>query len=113
MAKPLNFNKVKKNYLPVTFADENETTIFVGTPTKAIMDDLTILQASIDEINEDGADEAGTNELYEACAKIMSRNKTGAKITKEFLETVFDFEDIIIFFHAYMDFISEVINSKN
>lgn len=111
MAKALNFNKVKKNYLPVTFADENETTIFVGTPTKAIMDDLSILQASIDEIDEDGAAETG--ELYEACAKIMSRNKTGAKITREFLETVFDFEDIVIFFHAYMDFISEVINSKN
>lgn len=111
MAKALNFNKVKKNYLPVTFADENETTIFVGTPTKAIMDDLTILQASIDEIDEDGAAETG--ELYEACAKIMSRNKTGAKITREFLESVFDFEDIVIFFHAYMEFISEVINSKN
>lgn len=113
MAKALNFNKIKKNYLPVTFADENETTILVGTPTKAIMDDLTLLQASLDEISEDGADAVGTSELYEACAKIMSRNKTGAKITPEFLESVFDFEDIVIFFHAYTEFIGEVINQKN
>lgn len=113
MAKVLNFNKVKKNYLPVTFADEKETTIFVGTPTKAIMDDLSVLQANLDEMGEDGTDETGIGELYDACAKIMSRNKTGAKITREFLESVFDFEDIVIFFHAYMDFISEVISSKN
>lgn len=113
MSKVLNFNKVKKSYLPVTFADEQETTIFVGTPTKAIMDDLSVLQANIDEIGEDGTDGAATGELFEACAKIMSRNKTGAKITREYLERVFDFEDIIIFFHAYMDFMSEVIGQKN
>ena len=113
MAKTLDFSKVKKSYLPVTFADENGTTIFVGTPTKAIMDDLTILKASLDEIDEDGTGDTGTGELYAACAKIMSRNKTGAKITTEFLETVFDFEDIVIFFRGYMEFISEVINQKN
>jgi len=113
MAKALNFNTVKKQYLPVTFADENKTTIFVGTPTKAIMDDLTLMKASLDEIAEDGANDADTDDLFEACAKIMSRNKTGAKITKEFLESVFDFEDVIIFFTAYMEFIDEVIASKN
>lgn len=113
MAKALNFNTVKKQYLPVTFADENNTTIFVGTPTKAIMDDLSVMKASLEEIEEDGASYADTDDLFAACAKIMSRNKTGAKITKEFLETVFDFEDVIIFFAAYMDFIDEVISSKN
>ena len=113
MPKALNFNKVKKTYLPVTFADEKETTIFVGTPTKAIMDDLTVLQSNIEEIGEDGSDENNTGELFEACAKIMSRNKTGAKITREYLESVFDYEDIILFFRAYMEFIREVISSKN
>jgi hypothetical protein len=108
MAKPLNFSKVKKSYLPVTFADENETTIFVGTPTKAIMEDLKLLQNL-----EDGSAEAGIDELFGACAKIMSRNKTGAKITREFLETVFDYEDIVIFFRSYMEFVSEIISSKN
>lgn len=113
MAKVLNFNKVQKSYLPVTLADEKETTILVGTPTKAIMDDLIVLQSTIDEIGEDGTNETATGELFEACAKIMSRNKGGVKITREYLESVFDFEDIMIFFHAYMDFISEVVNQKN
>ena len=113
MVKELNFKKVKKIYLPVTFDDEQGTTILVGTPTKAIIDDLTLLQASFDEIGEDGETESAADDLFEACAKIMSRNKTGAKITKEYLASVFDFEDIKIFFSAYMDFISEVINQKN
>lgn len=113
MAKALNFNTVKKAYLPVTFADEKKTTIFVGTPTKAIMDDLALLQASIEEIGEDGVNDNASDDLYEACAKVMSRNKTGAKITKEFLSEVFDYEDVVIFFNAYMDFITEVIGSKN
>lgn len=113
MAKALNFNKVKKSYLPVTFADEQETTIFVGTPTKAIMDDLTVLQSGIEEMGEDGASAADTDSLFEACAKIMSRNKTGVKITKEYLETVFDYEDVMIFFSSYMDFLGEVVNQKN
>ena len=110
MAKPLNFNKVKKSFLPVTFADENETTILVGTPTKSIMSELSRLQESIDDVD---AEETNIDDLYEACARIMSRNKTGYPITVEFLEKVFDFEDIKIFFGAYMDFIDEVIRSKN
>ena len=53
------------------------------------------------------------NDLYFTCARLMSRNKGGVKITKEFLEDIFDFEDILIFFNAYMDFIHGVTGSKN
>jgi hypothetical protein len=113
MAKALDFTKVKKSYLPVTFDDDAKTTIFVGTPTKAVMDELTTMQTTLNEIGEDGATEASTDDLFIICAKIMSRNRTGAKITKEFLENVFDFEDVIIFFNSYMDFVGEVIGQKN
>lgn len=112
MPKALNFTKVQKSYLPVTFADEKKTTILVGTPTKAIMDELTVLYTNIEELGEDAASN-NTEELFEACAKIMSRNKTGVKISRDFLEQVFDYEDIIIFFRAYMEFIGEVIGQKN
>lgn len=110
MTKPLNFTKIEKSYLPVTFADEKNTTILVGTPTKAILDELTSYQDKIEELENN---ENATNELFDVCAKIMSRNKTGAKITRKYLESVLDFEDIKVFFHAYIDFISNVINSKN
>lgn len=111
--KSLNFNNVKKTYLTVTLADENNTTIMIGTPTKAIMDDLVLLQSVLETISEDDANVDATDELYSACAKVMSRNKGGIKISKEFLEEIFDFEDIMIFFNAYMDFITEVTSGKN
>lgn len=113
MAKTLNFNNVKKRYLTVTLADENKTTLMIGTPTKAIMDDLILLQSSLETIQEDETNVDATDDLYLACAKVMSRNKGGVKVTKEFLENLFDFEDIMIFFTAYMDFISEVTDAKN
>ena len=115
MAKTLNFNTIKKRYLTVTFADEKKTTIMIGTPTKAIMDDLTSLQSDLkgqdnDEIQNN--DET-MDELFATCARLMSRNKGGVKITKEFLEQQFDFEDIFTFFNAYMDFMNELTNLKN
>ena len=113
MAKALDFNNVKKTYLTVTLADEDNTTLLIGTPTKAIMDDLVALQDSLEGISDEEASTEDTEELYGACAKLMSRNKGGIKISKEYLEEVFDFEDIIIFFNAYMDFIAEVTGGKN
>ena len=113
MAKSLNFNNVKKQFLTVTLADEKNTTLMIGTPTKAIMDDLTLLQKSMESINDTESNSEATDDLYNACARVMSRNKAGVKITKEFLAEIFDFEDITIFFNAYMDFIDEVIASKN
>lgn len=108
--KALNFAKVKKTYLPITFDDDKGTTILVGMPTKAIMEELSQLQENIDAV---GDDENNVDDLYAACAKIMSRNKTGYVVTEEYLAEVFDIEDVKIFFRAYMDYIGEVINSKN
>lgn len=113
MAKMLNFNNVKKRYLTVTLPDDKNTVLLVGTPTKAIMDDLVLLQSSIETISDDETNVEATNDLYEACAKIMSRNKAGVTITAEYLAAVLDFEDITIFLNAYMDFIGEVVDSKN
>lgn len=108
MPKALNFSKVKKSFFPVTFDDEEKTTILVGTPTKAIMGELSHLVASVDDESD-----ADIDDLYEACAKIMGRNKTGFNVTTEFLAARMDFEDIKIFFSAYMDFIGEVMSAKN
>ena len=110
--KTLNFNNAKKQFLTVTLADEKNTTLMIGTPTKAIMDDLVILQEKMTSVSDSESNEA-LNDLYSACARVMSRNKGGIKITQEYLFEVFDFEDIILFFNAYTDFIGEVVASKN
>lgn len=113
MAKTLDFNKIKKKYLTVVLADEKNTTLIIGTPTKAIMDELISLKSAFDDISEDDIDSETMDEIYTVCAKLMSRNKTGKKITKEQLEKEFDFEDMLIFFNAYMDFITEISGEKN
>ena len=113
MAKPLNFNNVKKQYLTVTLADENKTTLMIGTPTKQIMDDLIVLRDLKESVDEGEADAEVMDGLYSACARIMSRNKGGIPIEKSLLEEIFDFEDIMIFFNAYMNFVNEINQSKN
>ena len=113
MAKSLNFNNIKKQFFNVTLPDEKNTILMIGTPTKAIMDDLTLIQKSMLSVNDTESSIDVTDDLYNACAKVMSRNKAGTKITGEFLAEIFDFEDVILFFNAYMAFIDEVIASKN
>ncbi len=110
MAKALNFNKLKKQYMTVTLPDEKETVLMIGTPTKRILDEFIDLQTMVEDntVENDVLDR-----MFDLCAKIMSFNKGGVKITKEFLADIFDFEDIMIFIHAYTEFISEVTNSKN
>lgn len=112
MSNTLDFNNIKKKYLTITLADEQKTTIMLGTPTKAVMDELTSLKSTLETMSTD-ADADTIGELYEVCAKIMSRNKAGKKIEKEYLENIFDFEDIIIFFNAYMEFINVLASEKN
>lgn len=113
MAKSLNFNNIRKKYLTITLADEKNTTLMIGMPTKAVMDELVTLQSDLETISKGDNGTEVTEELYRSCAKIMSRNKGGIQITKEYIETIFDFEDIMIFFEAYMGFISEATNEKN
>lgn len=112
MARAINFNTIKKQYLTVTLADEKKTTLLVGTPTKELMDELIRLQSDVKE-DENENNEETLDDLYLACARVMSRNKGGIKVDKKLLEKNFDFEDIKLFFEAYMDFLGEVMGSKN
>jgi hypothetical protein len=104
MAKALNFNNVSKKYWNVTLTDG--TVLLVGTPTKAIFDKLIA-------IKDDLGDEDSLGALYGVCALVLSRNKAGKVITKEYLEEIFDIEDIIILFNSYVGFVNEIRNSKN
>lgn len=110
MAKALNFNKVKKQYMTVTLSDEKQTTIMIGTPTKKLMDEFIVMGSQLDEATDNNAI---MKDFYELSAKLMSRNKGGVKITREQLEDALDFEDLIIFMNAYTAFIQEISRSKN
>ena len=112
MAKPLNFNSLKKKYLTVTLPNDNRTVLMIGTPTKAILDEFLSLQDSIEDLS--GNMQGETLDLfYDICSKIMSRNKAGIDISREFVSEIFDFEDVIVFIQAYTEFIQEISNAKN
>ena len=112
MSKSLNFNKITKKYFTVTLPDEKSTTILVAMPTKALLRELTGLKIDANIVNDnDGL--GALDEIYHICARLMSRNKVNVKITKEYLEEIFDFEDILIFLKEDMGFISEAISVKN
>lgn len=113
MAKALNFNNVKKKFLTVTLADDNNTTLLIGLPKKAVIDELLTLRSNLQTVQEDLEDHEALNDLYKTCAKVMSVNKNKITITQKYLEELFDFEDIMIFLEAYTDFIEEVSGSKN
>ena len=114
MAKALNFKTITKRYLTVTLNDEKGTTLMIGTPTKKVMDGLLVLQETFKGV-EDGDEVAKSmmDDLYQACADIMSNNKTRSRVSVDMLSDIFDFEDIFLFFNAYMEFVEETVASKN
>lgn len=112
MAKSLDFNTIKKQYLTITLPDEKKTTLMIGTPTKGVMSELSALQDSFNSTEEEQNSET-MDILYETCARVMSCNKTKTYISKELLEEIFDLEDIVLFFKAYREFVHEVSSGKN
>lgn len=107
MAKTLNFKTLKKSYLTVTLIDG--TVLMIGTPTKKVYDDLR----TMDDLINNSNDVEAMDELYKVTAAVMSRNKTGKEITNEYIAELMDFEDIIIFYNAYLEFVGELSNQKN
>ena len=110
MAQVLDFNKVKKTYLTITLNDEKKTKLLVMTPTKKL---LTELSAMLPDNSDEVPDEEDLNALFELAARLMSRNKAGVHVTGDQLAEILDFEDLIIFFNAYTEFVSAAASEKN
>lgn len=108
--RSLDFNALKKQYLPVTLNDEKKTKLLIGTPSKRVLDDFIRISQYLGD--ENAGDEA-IAELYDGVARVMSHNKAGIKIDRETVEELLDFEDVILFIRAYTAFIDEVVNAKN
>lgn len=110
MSRALDFNTLKKQYLPVTLNDEKKTKLLITTPTKGVLDDFVRIS---DYLGDEGVGDEAISELYEVVARVMSHNKAGITITREKVEELLDFEDVIVFIRAYTAFIDEVVNAKN
>lgn len=111
MSYNLNFNTIKKQFMTVTLPDEKQTVLMIGTPTKSLLAELSTLEDQLKNVAN--GDDVSIESLYDACAKIMSRNKAGTKITRQKLEKCLDIEDITVFFYSYIDFVTTIGNQKN
>lgn len=109
MAKMLDFSKAKKPTLPVKFDDGSM--VHVYTPSKIQFDEMTEAQEYFDQALE--GDRGAMDRLYDITATLMSNNKTGREIAVDELAGYLDVSDIVLFFRAYAQFISEVIAEKN
>ena len=107
MAKTLDFNTRKKNYMKIVLSDPGKTTVNVSTPTKALLSELALVMA--DKAGGKVLDDDKMSSLYEFCARLMSRNKEQKVISKELLESCLDFDDLLYFMDCYTDFINESV----
>lgn len=109
MAKMLDFTKAKKPTLPIKF--EDGSMVHVYTPSKAEYDELAVAQEYFATAIDDDAE--SSEELYKITARLMSNNKTGRVLAADELKTYLDIGDLVVFYRAYTDFITEAINEKN
>lgn len=117
MARQLNFQKVKKEFLTITFNDDRK--ILVRQPTKKIMDQLGDLGEAISEVDVDNGEATENNDresldiIYGMCAQIMTNNMAKERIEVDYLSEALDVEDLILFFNAYTEFIGDLDQVKN
>ena len=111
MSKTIDFTTRKKEYLTVKLNDEKKTVLMIGTPTKSILTEFIAINEKIED--NGGADSEAISDLYNVCAKVMSFNKGGIKITADYLGEFFDVDDVMTFFNAYGEFMASVTSAKN
>ena len=83
-------------------------------PTKGLISKLTGISQLLEGADENDADSV-LESIYELTAQILSCNINGRVITKEFLESEegLDFEQVLIVFQEYKEFVNGVKESKN
>ena len=113
MDKSLNFNTAPKRFLNVTLADDKNTTLMVEMPTKSIMRQLFAVQGQMEGAGAGKISMGLLDDIYAVCAAALSRNKAGVVISQDYLEELFDFDDILLFFGAYSEFVGEAASAHN
>ncbi len=125
----VNFQKAKRNYMVLTFDDEQivdgkveqyEKVIHVGMPKKRVFSALMDMQDVYTKRNEaqtetekNDANREIIDELYELTAQILSNNLKGEKISTEWVEDQFSTEEIKEFFEMYIKFVNGEATNPN
>ena len=110
----LNFNKYRPPIFPVEMLDDEKTVINVTAPTVDLQEEL---RANVGDLSAlfNGDDDEKRAGLYDLAARLMSCNRNMRKITTEQLQHTFrlDEEDLVVFFHEYVNFLTGIENAKN
>ena len=114
MSNVLNFNKYRPPILPIELLDKQQTVLHVTPPTVVLQEEL---RARMSELNAllNGGDEEKRDGLWSLAARLMSCNRNMLTFTPESLRTAYglDEEDLVVFYEAYAEFLSNLENAKN
>jgi len=116
MARTLDFNLIAPPTLPLVMRDADKTRITVCVPSEGMIESLGSLLPELESIsNETAADPESIRLIYEATARFISCNREGITVTADDLrgKYKFNFETLVIFYQAYIDFITGITNEKN
>lgn len=110
----LDLNSVQLETLDLTLQDEARTTLHVTTPTEALVAELEAFTPEMLTVLRTG-DKEGVHSIYDLAARLISCNREGIRITGEELLGKYrmTLESAVVFFSAYMDYITGITNQKN
>lgn len=108
MAAMLDLTKIKKSYLPMRLPDG--TVINVGTPNKAMYEELTRIDPILANLKDDDLEDTieAMDITFDFVAHVMSNNKENREITPEWVRNELEIDGALSVIYAFTDF----INSK-
>lgn len=106
MAAMLDLTKIKKSYFPIRLPDG--TVINVGTPNKAMYEELTRIDPILANLKDDNLEDTleAMEITYDFVARIMSNNKENREITPEYVRDELELEGALSVMYAFTDFIN-------
>lgn len=115
MAAMLDLTKIKKAYLPMRLPDG--TVINVGTPNKAMYDEMTRIDPILASLNDDNLDDTleAMEITFDFVARVMSNNKENREITPEWVRDELDIAGALSVMYCFADFIKskKAVEAKN
>lgn len=114
MAKVLDFNTVERPTLELIMQDDARTSIQVGTPTEGLVEELSVLAPQLDKVLE-SQDAESIKAIYDLAARLINCNRNFVKVTAEELRDRYrmNFESLVIFYGAYIEFLDDIMKAKN
>lgn len=109
-----SFNRHRPPIWAVEMPDEESTVLHITPPTVDLQEELRASAADFNALLAGGADEKRAA-LYDLAARLMSCNRNMLTITAEQLRKTYhiDAEDLVDFFHGYVDFLKGIESAKN